>query len=207
MKKIILVGGLPETIELCELCGYKIIGIIDYKDEERICGHPVLGKDHDAAKIRQKLPGIPVLIAVDKPAVRKNLVNIYHQAGFLFASLISQKAYISPSAKLGEGVIIQSFCNVSTNVGLGDFVKVNTYANIMHDCVLEPYSTIAPNAALMGHVYVGEASYIGANATIIQSNCIGRSVIVGAGAVVTKNITDGLTIVGIPAKPMLEGYR
>jgi sugar O-acyltransferase (sialic acid O-acetyltransferase NeuD family) len=203
MSRIILIGGFPETIELCELCEYEIVGIVDQALEGMVCGYPVIGNDDDAGKFRKEYPDIPIVIAVDTPAARQKLHGIYKQVGFSFATLISPKAFISPSAKLGEGVIIQSFCNISTNAILGDFTKVNTYANIMHDCILEPYCTIAPNAALMGHVHVGESSYIGANATIIQTNRVGGKVTVGAGAVVTKDIADGLTVAGVPARTML----
>ena len=204
MSKIILIGGFPETIELCELCDYEIVGIIDEMANGMVCGYPVIGKDTDASQIRYNYPDVPVFITVDKPASRKHLTNLYRQAGFSFASLLSPKAFLSPSAKLGEGVMVQSFCNVSTDVVIGDFVRINTYANIMHDCTIESYSTIAPNAALMGHVYVSEASYIGANATIIQSNKVGKNVIVGAGAVVTKDIADDSTVIGVPAAPHLN---
>lgn len=204
MSKIILVGGFPETIELCELCGYEIVGIIDNSSEDVICGYPVIGKDQDATQIQYKYPDIPALVAVDKPDARKKLVDLYRQAGFSFVNLVSPKALVSPSAKLGEGVIIQSFCNVSTNVVLEDFVRVNTCANILHDCIVESYCTVAPNAALMGRAYVGEGSYIGANATIIESNRIGKGVTVGAGAVVTKDVLDGLTVVGVPASPLIK---
>ena len=198
--KLIVVGGFPETIELCELCECEIIGVIDEMSEGMVCGYPIIGTDNDIVEIYQKYPNVPVLIAVDLPATRVKLVSLYRQAGFSFAQLISPKAIISQSAKIGEGVVVQSFCNISTNVVIGDFTKVNTFANIMHDCTVESYCTIAPNAALMGRVQVGELSYIGANATIIQSNKVGKNVTVGAGAVVTEDVVDDLTVVGVPAK-------
>jgi len=205
MNEIILVGGFPETIELCELCGYKIVGIVDNVQDGKILGYSVLGKDKDAAHLYHKFSDIPVIVAVDKPAIRQKLIALYRQVGFTFASIISPKAFVSPSAKLGEGVIVQSFCNISTNVIVGDFVKLNTYANAMHDCVIEDYCTIAPNAVLLGNVYVGKASYIGANATVIQTNRIGKNVTVGASAVVTKDIMDGLTVIGVPARSRMSG--
>lgn len=41
-------------------------------------------------------------------------------------------------------------------------------------------------------------------AKILQSVKIGKNVTVGAGAVVTKDVTDGKTVVGIPARQIDE---
>jgi len=41
---------------------------------------------------------------------------------------------------------------------------------------------------------------IGAGATIIQGIHVGASSVVGAGAVVTKDVREGVTVMGIPAR-------
>jgi len=43
---------------------------------------------------------------------------------------------------------------------------------------------------------------IGTGATILQDIHIKSDVTIGAGAVVTKNIEKGVTVIGIPAKPL-----
>lgn len=202
MDDIILVGGFQETIELCELCSYNIIGIIDKNLRGNVSGYPILGDDNDAKEIHKKYPAISVVIAPDMPAVRMKLFELYKSIGFSVASLVSPKAYISSSVSLGEGCIIQSFCNISSNTILGTGVKINTYANVMHDAVLSDFVTIAPNAVVLGSVKIGKCAYIGANSTIIQNNEIGAGAMVGAGAVVTKGITPNTTVIGVPARPM-----
>lgn len=205
MNDIILVGGFAETIELCEICNYNIIGIIDKDLSGSLQGYPILGNDNDAKEIYKLYPNIPVIISPDMPVIRKKLFEIYKNIGFSIGSLISPKAYISPSAMLGEGCIVQSFCNISSNVIIGEGTKINTYANVMHDVVISKFTTVAPNALILGYVKVNEGAYIGANSTIIQNNEIGAYSIVGAGAVVTKNIPPNTTAVGVPARPLLKG--
>jgi len=200
VKDIILIGGFFETVELCEICGFNIIGIIDSAYKNTFAGYKVIGDDSDAPDIYRKHPYIPLIIAPDQPLARKRIVKMYREIGFHFETLISPKAFISPSAKIGEGVLVQSFCNISSNVILGDFVKLNTYANVMHDCIIGDYTTIAPNAVLLGTVKTGERAYIGAGSTLIQNNTIGSGSIVGAGAVVTKDVEDNVTVIGVPAK-------
>jgi acetyltransferase-like isoleucine patch superfamily enzyme len=55
---------------------------------------------------------------------------------------------------------------------------------------------------LAGDVRVGDRSWIGIGASVRQGVRIGDGVIVGAGAAVVSDVPDGLTVVGVPARPM-----
>jgi acetyltransferase-like isoleucine patch superfamily enzyme len=55
---------------------------------------------------------------------------------------------------------------------------------------------------LSGHIHVGSGAHIGTGATIIQGVTIGAGCIVGAGAVVIDDLPEGITVVGVPAKPV-----
>jgi len=199
---ILLVGGFPEVIELCELCDVNIVGIVDPTSDSQIRGIPVVGTDDDAHQLGAAFSSVPVLLGVDRPDRRQQLAAIYTAAGFEFFSLISPHAQISPSARIGAGVTIQSGCHVSTNAVLGDFVRLNVGATVMHDCQVADFATLAPGALLLGTVTVGRGSYVGAHATVIQTRTIGQGAVIGAGAVVTKNVMDSQTVAGVPAQPL-----
>ncbi|WP_231884173.1 acetyltransferase [Synechococcus sp. MIT S9504] len=47
---------------------------------------------------------------------------------------------------------------------------------------------------------VGSCSWIGIGASVIQQICIGDDVTVGAGAAVVRDLPDGVTAVGVPAR-------
>lgn len=49
---------------------------------------------------------------------------------------------------------------------------------------------------------LGNDVLIGAGAKVIGGIKLGNNVSVGANSVVTKNVPDGLTVVGIPARPI-----
>ena len=51
-----------------------------------------------------------------------------------------------------------------------------------------------------GKAIIGNNCYISTGVTILSPIRIGDNVTIGAGAVVTKDVPDGQTIVGIPAK-------
>lgn len=199
-KDIIIVGAFHEIIELCEDCGFIIVGIIDNKIKGNYYGYPILGTDDDRYKVRNEHPECKVVISPDVPAVRTKLAKLYGESGFEFATVISPKSRISRSAIIGVGTVIQDGVNVSSGTSIGDFVKVNTRANVMHDNKVEDYVTIAPNAVLLGYVSVGNSAYIGANSTILPNIVIGGAAMVGAGSVVTKNVPGHKTVKGVPAK-------
>ena len=199
-KRVVLVGGFHEIIELCDLCSIKIVGIIVNNLQDEYYGLPILGTDMDANKLYRSLKEIPLVITPDNPIVRWKLVSYYKKIGFKFTSLISSQANISRSANIGVGSVVQAGVNISSYTRIGDFCKLNTNANVMHDNVIGDYVSIAPNAVSLGYVTIKTFSYIGANSTILPKKVVNENCIVGAGAVVTKDVEQGTTVIGIPAK-------
>ena len=199
-KDVILIGGFHESIELCELSGYNIVGIVDSKFQDHYLGYPIIGDDQDFVRQSDKYKNYSLIISPDQPGIRQKLVKLYSQAGFSFLSLISKNAVISSHASIDEGAVIQYGAYISSFTKINSFVKINVRANIMHDCSIGNYSTIAPNAVLLGGVCVEESVYVGANSTILPLRHIGAGSVVGAGAVVTKDVPSNVVVAGVPAK-------
>ena len=199
-KKVILVGAFHEIIELCELCNYTIIGIIDNNISGEYYGYKILGSDSDAPNLYEQYSNCKLIITPDQPVIRKKIVTYYSKIGYTFETLISPNAFVSKYAILGEGCVVQSGVNISAGCEISNFVKLNVNSNVMHDNIIGDFVTIAPNTVLLGYVSIGEMSYIGANSTILPRIQIGKSSCVGAGAVVTRDVIDGVIVKGIPAK-------
>lgn len=198
-NEIILVGAFGEMCELAEMCGKIVIGIIDNNILGSFRGIPIIGTDDNATELYCKYSSTPIVISPDCPQIRKKLVIYYQKIGFRFCSLISPLASVSPTAKIGQGSVVQSRCNISSDTIIGDFCKINTLSNIMHDNEIGSFTTIAPNAVLLGRVRIEECAYIGANSTLLPAKKVGANSIIGAGAVVTKDIPDNVVAKGIPA--------
>lgn len=90
--------------------------------------------------------------------------------------------------------------NAGACIGRGAIL--NTGCSVDHDCILGMTVHVSPGARLAGGVIIGEGSWIGIGASVKQLVRIGSRVIVGAGAVVLADVPDGITVVGVPARPI-----
>lgn len=163
---IIIIGAFHETIELCEKCGFHIVGLIDNNSLGEYMGYPILGGDEDAEIIYKRFADAQIVIGPDNSKVKRKLYNIFCKAGFKFATVISPNANISRTASIGEGCVIQDGVNVSSNSIIGRFCKLNFNTNIMHDVTIGDFSIIAPCANVLGRSRIGENVYVGASANI-----------------------------------------
>jgi sugar O-acyltransferase (sialic acid O-acetyltransferase NeuD family) len=108
---------------------------------------------------------------------------------------------------IGAGSIFCPNTMVTSNTVIGRFFHANIYSYIAHDCVIGNFVTFAPGVRCNGRVHVDDYAYIGTNAIIKEGKPgkplrIGSGAVVGMGAVVTKDVPDGTTVVGNPAREL-----
>jgi sugar O-acyltransferase (sialic acid O-acetyltransferase NeuD family) len=115
-------------------------------------------------------------------------------------NIIHPSAIISPTATLGQGVLIPAGVIVNALVKIGNGVVCNTRCVIEHECQIGDFSFIGPGVVLCGNVTLGKGVFLGAGAVVIPGVTIGDYAIVGAGAVVLKNVEAHSKVVGNPAK-------
>lgn len=142
-------------------------------------------------------------IGIGNPSLR---FKLYEKMISIGGNLVST---ISPFAQIGHyDNVIEDGCNIMTGVIITNSVKLkkgvllNINSNIGHDCEIGQFTEVSPGVSISGNCKIGEFCNIGTNATILPKVKIGNYVTIGAGAVVTKDVNDGETVVGIPAKPI-----
>lgn len=140
----------------------------------------------------------PLIISIGNNAIRKKIAGKLDHVEF--GRAIHPSAIISPSAKIGEGTVVMAGTVIEPETKIGKHCIINTQASVNHECVIGDYVHISPGATLCGDVHVGAGSWICAGAVIVQGIRIGRNCTVGAGSVVLKDLPDGSTAVGVPAR-------
>ena len=140
-------------------------------------------------------------IAIGDNKIRKRVYNNLAIRNLLPVNAIHATAIIDDSADMAaHGVMVAPSVSIAALAKIGIGVICNTYCVIEHECVIGDFSHIGPGAVLCGNVQVGENSFIGAKSVVRENIKIGNNVIVGAGSVVVKDIPDNVTVMGNPAR-------
>lgn len=158
----------------------------------------------------QRFPDASVVIGIGAPKTREKIANRVAAVGFRHASIIHPRTEMSDWIEIGEGTVICAGNILTTNIVLGKQVQINLDCTIGHDVIMGDYTTLAPGVHVSGWVHFGKRVYVGTGAVILQGTydaplMIGDDAVVGAGAVVNKPVLPGVTVVGVPARPLHKG--
>lgn len=158
-------------------------------------------------------PGqLPTIIG-DNAHIRSHVV-IYagNQIGCNFQA--GHKANLRENNRIADDVSIGTLSVVEHHVTIGRGVRIHTQAFVPEYSTLEDECWIGPNVVFTNAKYptspnakhelrgphVKRGAIITANATLLPGVTIGERALVGAGSVVTRNVPDGMVVVGNPAK-------
>lgn len=202
-------GHAQVLIDVLRLRGQcDIVGLTDSNSAlwgTTVLGVPVLGDDSLLPMLREQgVEGAFIGVGgIGDNGPRRRLYEKATEIGFEVVPVIHPTAIIATRVTIGRGPIIMAGAIINAAARIGDNVIVNTGAIVEHDCVIGHHAHIATGARLASTVQVGEGAHIGIGASIRQCIRIGPNAIVGAGAVVVRDVLEGLTVVGVPARPLM----
>lgn len=130
---------------------------------------------------------------------RIDIVKQFSGDGVLWPTIISPHAYVSPTAKIGIGVVIMHGAVVNTGAEIRDFCIINTNAVVEHDAYVDDFCHISTGAIVNGGAGVGRESFVGSNAIVLNQVVIGDNVVLGAGSVACCTIAKPGIYRGNPA--------
>ena len=165
-----------------------------------VLGWPVVGSLGQALDDGIRTQFSSAVVAIGHAAIRLHWIQQLQAIGYDLPVLKHPTAWISPSAQIGPASVVFAQAVVQAQASIGMGAILNTGCSVDHDAQLSDGVHICPGARLAGEVKVGARSWIGIGASVIQQVRIGSDVTVGAGAAVVRDLPDGVTAVGVPAR-------
>src|SRR5262249_31059894 len=175
MRRIVVLGTGGNALEIAETVAalgssadLELVGFLD--DDPSLAGgsvlaYPVLGPLSAARTLADCL----FVNGIGNPDNFRRKAEIIATTGMpadRFATVVHPTASVSPSARLGRGVVLLQHVTVAARAIIGDHVIVLPAAIVSHDVEVGDYSCIAGGACLSGRVHVGVHCYVGSNVSV-----------------------------------------
>jgi sugar O-acyltransferase (sialic acid O-acetyltransferase NeuD family) len=192
-------GHAKVVIDILLSSGCNVVGC--YDDDESLEGTKLVGGVRvlggiDLAR-RDRPAGCAAVVAIGDNAARRRVALRWEGP---FGKAFAPSAVRGRGVAIGPGSMIMPSATINTDAEVGRHVILNTSCSVDHDCRVGDLVHIAPGCRLGGGVTVEEGAFVGTGAVVLPGVRIGRWSIIGAGAVVTREIPDGCTAVGVPAR-------
>lgn len=166
----------------------------------------VVVEDKFFEELEKSSEAVNVVVAVSQPVIKKKIVEklLTLEEKIIFPNVFISEMYFQGEYEIGRGCVIFPSVGVSDGVKIGNWVTINTGTWIPHDVFIGDYVTIEINVSISGLVFLDEGATVGSGAVILPGVKVGRYATVGAGAVVVRDVPDGATVFGNPARVVFK---
>ncbi|MEO8539649.1 MAG: acetyltransferase [bacterium] len=198
-------GQGRDLLDALLAAGRHVAGVFDDDDPPLPTDVPLLGPIEAWRTV--VAPGVEFMPAMGDSTERCELAAAISVAGGQLGSAVHPAAVISTRARIGPGVFIAAGCVIAPEAVIGDLAFLNANCSIDHDCRIGTAAQLGPGVTLPGGVVIGDSAFIGAGTVVLPGKRIGIGAVVGAGSVVTKDVADGETVAGNPARPLTKHLK
>jgi sugar O-acyltransferase (sialic acid O-acetyltransferase NeuD family) len=196
-KKIIIIGSGGHSAEIDDYFQYAKRKVADFDLELYgfIDDNPQSYRNYDfTAPFLGDIQSHPIhsdcyyIMGIANLKYRRTIIENFLAKGANFINFIHPDSYISPSSKIGNGVVIAAGVNLGPKVIIGDFTLINARASIGHDSKVGRYNFICPNVCFSGFTEVGEENLFGINSATIPGIVVGDRNKIAAGMTLDKMV-------------------
>lgn len=109
------------------------------------------------------------ILSMSDTKIKEKCKNLAQNFALKPHSVISNRAIISESSNIGDGVYIASNAIISSNSFISDHCLINFGVVVGHDSKIAEYCTLNPNSVVGGNTIIDKRVLIGANSVIKQN--------------------------------------
>ena len=143
MKKLLIIGtgGHGQVLaEVAMACGYDRV---DFLDDRNPCA---VGTTDRAEALAGGYDG--VIVSIGNNDLRRTLIQRLQAVDAPIATLVHPRAFVAPSATLGEGSIVLPGAVVNTNASVGKGCILSIGALVDHDATIDDFSHVNAGAVV-----------------------------------------------------------
>lgn len=143
MKKLLIIGAGGHGQVLAEVamaCGYDRV---DFLDDRNPCA---VGTTDRAEALAGRYDG--VIVSIGNNDLRRTLIQRLQAVDAPIATLVHPRAFVAPSATLGEGSIVLPGAVVNTNARVGKGCILSIGALVDHDATIDDFSHVNAGAVV-----------------------------------------------------------
>ncbi|CAC9976598.1 PglD-related sugar-binding protein [Flavobacterium panici] len=209
MKNLIIIGARGYGREVCGLarqCSgynteYTIKGFLDDKLDalDGFENYPAIISSVENYEIQDN---DVFVCALGDLKWKKHYVEIILSKGGQFINLIHPTVVFTSNVKLGNGIIIFMYSNISNDCVLDDFVTIQGFVAIGHDSKIGKWCHINAYSFTGGYAVLEEEVCLNTRSTVLPNVIVRKGATVGAASLVIKNVKENTTVFGVPAKKM-----
>ncbi len=115
------------------------------------------------------------------------------------------------SVEIGEKTQIAAGCTIDRGTlgvtRIGRQVMIDNLVHVAHNCVIDDRAVLAAQVGLAGGAEIGAGAMLAGQAGVSSRIRVGKGAIVMGQSGVTKDVPDGVTVVGFPAEEAREVWR
>jgi sugar O-acyltransferase (sialic acid O-acetyltransferase NeuD family) len=213
--KVVIVGAgghgqvVADMIVAGARVGGDVVQLAGFVDEDpglvgtEVNGVPVLGTLNSIGR----LAADAFVVAIGSNRERARIGQQLQSVRQLLVSIQHPYSSVSRNVTIGDGTMVSAGAVVVTGSRIGRGVILNTGCTVDHHAQIGDYAHIAPGVHLGGEVSIGDHTLVGIGAVVLARCRIGAGCTIGAGAVVIGDVPDGVTMVGVPARPLPSASR
>jgi sugar O-acyltransferase (sialic acid O-acetyltransferase NeuD family) len=207
MKKLIIIGARGygrEVHDLAKQCSgynteYVLKGFLDDKSDalNGFENYPNIISSVESYQIQHDDVFVCALGSVKW---KKYYVELILSKGGKFINLIHPSTIFNTNVSIGNGVIVFMNSNISNDCVIGNFVTLQGFIGLGHDTKIGNWAHLNAYSFTGGFTVLEEEVCLNTRATVLPGVIVRKGATVGASSLVIKNVKEGTTVFGVPAK-------